>query len=89
VTFVEWIDEVNGQVRSRLGADVRTQELSWDSAVWVSPAGTVVAQLADDEKTANIDFDRGGRLSLAFGTPEGAPRIVSETIAQRLSGREG
>jgi hypothetical protein len=48
-----------------------------------------VAQLADDEKTANIDFDRGGRLSLAFGTPEGAPRIVSETIAQRLSGREG
>lgn len=88
MTFVEWIDEVNGQVRSRLGADVRTQELSWDSAVWVSPAGTVVAQLADDERTANIDFDRGGRLSLAFGAPEASPRIVSETIAKRLAGRE-
>jgi hypothetical protein len=87
VTFVEWIDEVNGQVRARLGNEIRTQELSWDSAVWVSPTGTVVAQLADDEKTAKIAFDGGERLSLAFRTPEAAPRLIGEAIAKRLTSR--
>jgi hypothetical protein len=36
MTFDQWIDSVNAQVRAKLGNQVRTEELSWDSAMWVS-----------------------------------------------------
>lgn len=84
MTFDQWIDAVNAQVRSRLGDQVRTQELSWDSAMWVSRNGTAVASLADDERTAKLFFDGGDKMSLAFQQPEASPEIVSATIALRL-----
>jgi hypothetical protein len=85
MTFDQWIDAVNAEVRSRLGDRVRTEELSWDSAMWVSANGTAVASLADeDAATAKLYFDGGDRMSLAFAEPEGSPAIVSATIAQRL-----
>ncbi len=84
MTFDQWIDSVNDQVRARLGGDVRTQELSWDSAHWVSKHGNVVAALDDSETIAKISFDNGERLSIAFQQPEGKPELVGETIAQRL-----
>jgi len=31
----QWIDAVDGTVRRQLGRDVRTEEISWDSAMWV------------------------------------------------------
>jgi hypothetical protein len=85
MTFDQWIDAVNAEVRSRLGDRVRTEELSWDSAMWVSANGTAVASLSDeDAATAKLYFDGGDRMSLAFSQPEGSPEIVSAAIAQRL-----
>jgi hypothetical protein len=85
MTFDQWIDAVNAEVRSRLGDQVRTEELSWDSAMWVSKSGTAVASLADeDASVAKLYFDGGAQMSLAFQKPEGAPEIVSTTIARRL-----
>jgi len=43
MTFDQWIDAVNVQVHVHLGDSVRTEELSWDSAMWASPQSTVVA----------------------------------------------
>lgn len=85
MTFDHWIDAVNAGVRSRLGDDVRTEELSWDSAIWVSAAGTAVASLADDESTAKIYFDEGDKYSLDIRLPAAAPELVSALIAGRLS----
>jgi hypothetical protein len=87
MTFDQWIDAVNAQVRSRLGNEVRTQELSWDSAIWVSRAGTVAASLADDEQTAKFSFDGGDKLSVAFNSPEAAPELVGAKIVERLAHR--
>jgi hypothetical protein len=85
MTFDQWIDAVNAEVRTRLGDQVRTEELSWDSAMWVSRNGTAVAALADeDASTAKLFFDGGDKMSLAFQQPEGSPSIVSAAIAQRL-----
>jgi hypothetical protein len=85
MTFDQWIDAVNAAVHNRLGNRVRTEELSWDSAMWVSTTGTAVASLADeDASTAKLYFDGGDKMSLAFQQPEGAPEIVSATIAARL-----
>jgi hypothetical protein len=84
MNFDQWIDSVNDQVHARLGRDVRTQELSWDSAHWVSAAGNVVASMDESERDATISFDNGEKLSVAFGQPEGRPEIVGETIAQHL-----
>jgi hypothetical protein len=84
MTFDQWIDAVNAQVRTRLGDQVRTEELSWDSAMWVSTTGTAVASLSDDEQTAKLFFDGGDKMSLSFRKPEASPEIVSETIALRL-----
>ena len=87
MTFDQSIDAVNAQVRSQLRDQVRTEELSWDSAMWVSKNGTAVAAMADDEKTAKLFFDGGDKLSLIFRSPEGTPEIVSAKIAQRLGNR--
>lgn len=84
MNFDQWIDSVNEQVHARLGREVRTQELSWDSAHWVSAAGNVVASLQDSESSATISFDNGEKLSVAFQQPEGTPEIVGEAIAQHL-----
>ena len=71
MNFDQWIDSVNDQVHARLGREVRTEELSWDSAHWVSAAGNVVASLDTSESGATISFDNGektvGRLPAAAG----------------------
>ena len=82
MTFDQWIDAVDSQVRGRLGHEVRTEELSWDSAMWVGRKGTVVASLQDDEKTAKLSFDAGDSLSLDIART--APDAAAGTIAERL-----
>jgi len=84
MNFDKWIDSVNDQVHARLGQNVRTQELSWDSAHWVSAAGNAVASLGESERDATITFDNGEKLSIAFQQPEGRPELVGETIAAHL-----
>jgi hypothetical protein len=83
--FDQWIDSVNDQVHARLGRNVKTQELSWDSAHWITPAGNVVATLNESETDATISFENGDKLSVAFRNPEGRPELIGEQIAQRLS----
>ena len=85
MTFDQWIDAVNSGVRSRLGDSVRTEELSWDSAIWVSRGGTAVASVANDEKTAKLFFDGGHKVSVDIREPEAAPELISEMIAGRLA----
>jgi hypothetical protein len=84
MNFDQWIDSVNDQVHARLGREVRTQELSWDSAHWVSKAGDVVASLDSSESAATISFDNGEKLSVSFQQPQGSPEIVGEAIAKHL-----
>ncbi|BDE04959.1 hypothetical protein WPS_02350 [Vulcanimicrobium alpinum] len=83
MTFDQWIDTVNAQVKGRLGAGVRTEELSWDSAMWVGGGGTVVAALAEDEATVAFSFDDGEKLQMAYN--DAAPESVGATIAKRLT----
>jgi hypothetical protein len=85
MTFDQWIDAVDAQVRDRLGRQVRTEELSWDSAMWVGSTGTVVAALQDDETTAKLSFDGGDSLSLSIG--QTTPADVAGTIVERLASR--
>jgi hypothetical protein len=82
MTFDQWIDAVDAKVHARLGAGVRTQELSWDSAMWQGSAGTVVAALQDDEATAKLSFDAGDSLLLSLG--ETRPDAAADTIVARL-----
>jgi hypothetical protein len=84
MNFDQWIDSVNDAVHARLGSQVRTEELSWDSAHWVSAAGNVVATLQDNETAATIAFDDGEHLTVQFRNADGAPDRVGEAIAQRL-----
>src|SRR5277367_954694 len=84
MNFDQWIDSVNDQVHARLGREVRTQELSWDSAHWVSATGNVVASLDTSETGATISFDNGEKMSVAFQQPSGAPEVVGEAIAKHL-----
>ena len=84
MTFDQWIDAVNVQVRNELGAGVRTEELSWDSATWVSPKGMAYAALADDGTTAKITFEAGERMAIPFRSAEAAPDVVGRTIAKHL-----
>ncbi len=85
MTFDQWIDAVNVAVHAHLGDTVQTQELGWDSALWVGPAGTAAASLGDDEKTASFTFDRGARVSVAFGDPAATPEAVGATVAEHLA----
>ncbi len=87
MTFDEWIDAVNVQVHARLGETVRTEEISWDSAVWVTPTAIAVASLDDDEATARFSFDGGDTLALRFASREAHPEIVAQTVAAHLTGR--
>jgi hypothetical protein len=84
MNFDKWIDSVNDQVHARLGRNVRTQELSWDSAHWVSASGNAVASLNESEHDATITFDNGEKLSIAFQQPEGRPELIGEAIAAHL-----
>jgi hypothetical protein len=84
MTFDQWIDLVNAQVRGQGGTAVRTEELSWDGAVWKSAGSTAVAALADDGVTANVFFDGGEKFSLAFDRPEGEPLALATAIVERL-----
>lgn len=83
MTFDKWIDTVNDQVRGRLGNRVRTEELSWDSAMWVGQNGTAVATLAEDEQQAVLSFDNGEKVTFSFRSAE--PAAASDTIVARLS----
>jgi hypothetical protein len=85
MTFDQWIEAVDSQVRGRLGRAVRTEELSWDSAMWVGSGGTVVAALQDDETTAKFSFDAGD--SLAVKMDETRPEVAAGTIVERLGSR--
>jgi hypothetical protein len=85
MTFDQWIDAVNTGVRSRLGNDVRTEELSWDSAIWVTATGTAVASISDDEATAKLSFDEGEKYSVDFRQASAAPEVISAMIAGRLA----
>ena len=85
MTFDQWIEAVDAQVRGRLGRSVRTEELSWDSAMWVGGGGTVVAALQDDETTAKLTFDAGDSLSLSVETTR--PEAAAGTIVERLGAR--
>jgi hypothetical protein len=85
MTFDQWIDSVDAGVRGRLGDQVKTEELSWDSAHWVTNAGHVVASLDESEKIAKIDFDNGTFLAVPFGRPEGDADTISQAIADRLA----
>ena len=82
MTFDQWVDAVNAQIHRRLGASVRTEELGWDSAMWVGKGGTVVAALQDDETTAKLSFDGGD--SLAIPIAEAPMDAIAGTIAERL-----
>lgn len=85
MTFDQWIDAVNVQVHARLGDVVKTEELGWDSALWVGPTGTVAAALGDDEKTAKFVFDRGEHLTVAFADAASAPEVLGEAVAKHLA----
>jgi len=86
MTFDQWIEAVDASVRSRLGAGVRTQELSWDSALWRGRNGTVVAALQDDERTAKLSFDAGDSVFLDVG--ETRPEAAAGTIVERLDSQK-
>jgi hypothetical protein len=85
MTFDQWIDIVNAQVRGQGGSAVRTEELSWDGAVWKSAGNTAVAALDDDGVTAKVFFDGGEKFSLAFDRPEGEPLALATAILERLT----
>ena len=85
MTFDQWIDAVNREVRRRSADDVRTEELSSDGAVWRSARNTAVAALANDGVTAKVFFDGGDTLALAFTAPDAAPSRLGLAIAERLS----
>ena len=85
MTFDKWVDAVNSGVRTRLGADVRTEELSWDSAMWVSAAGTAVASVGDDASTARVLFDGGDNVSLDIREAASTPEYVTDLIVKRLA----
>ncbi len=84
MSFDKWIDAVNAGVHTRLGKQVRTEELSWDSAMWVTSAGTAVASVANDESTAKLFFDGGERMSVDIRQPEASPELISELIVGRI-----
>ena len=85
MTFDQWIDAVNAQVHARLGTSVRTEELSWDSALWACRTNTVVAALDNDEQTAKLYFDGGEHLAFAFRDASSTPDAVGATIADHLT----
>lgn len=86
MTFDKWIDAVNATVHASLGDAVRTEELGWDSALWVGPTGTAAAALGDDEKTARFVFDRGERISYAFADGAVAPETVAAAVVEHIAG---
>jgi len=86
MTFDQWIDQVDGTVRRQLGNDVRTEELSWDSAMWVGKGGTVVAALQNDEATAKFSFDAGDSLSLRMSQTQ--PDAAAASVIAHLSAQK-
>jgi hypothetical protein len=87
MTFDQWLDAVNVQVHARLGTAVRTEELSWDSAIWRTAGSTAVASVADDGFTAKLSFDGGERLAIAIDSPDAGPGSIGRTIADHLTAR--
>jgi hypothetical protein len=86
MTFDQWIDAVDGTVRRQLGRDVRTEEISWDSAMWVGKGGTVVAALQNDETTAKFSFDAGDSLLLSVSQTR--PEVAAASVIERLGAQK-
>jgi len=84
MTFDKWIDSVNDQVRGRLGDRVRTEELSWDSAMWVGQNGTAVATMTDDEQQASWAKHHGTRNTETARICKRGPAVAGMT-PERLS----
>lgn len=82
MTFDQFVDAVDAQLHGRLGASVRTAELSWDSAVWVGKGGTAIAEAAQNDDQVRLTFDDGETVSLPVNQPEAA----GAQIASRLVG---
>ncbi len=86
MTFDKWVDAVNAGVRTRLGADVRTEELSWDSAMWVSAAGTAVASVSsEDDGQARVLFDGGDNVAVDIHEAAVDPDRITDLIVARLT----
>lgn len=83
MTFDQWVEAVDARVHGRLGAGVRTGEISWDSAMWLGKARTVVAALQDDEKSAKLSFDAGD--SVLVDLDKTRPDVAAATIVARLA----
>jgi hypothetical protein len=85
MTFDKWVDALNTCLRERLGSDIRTEELSWDSAMWVVASNTVVASVADDESTASVLFDSGERISVDVRDAASSPGTMADLIVRHLT----
>ncbi len=81
MTFDQWIDAVDAQLHGRLGAAVKTTELSWDSAMWVYGRDTAVASVDDNEKTATVSFENGEKLSFGLTAPEAASAMIAGKLS--------
>jgi hypothetical protein len=82
MTFDKFVDAVDAQIHGRLGASIRTAELSWDSAVWVGQNGTAIAEAADNDAAVKLTFDNGETVSVPVSQPE----VAGAAIADRLVG---
>ena len=82
MTFDAWIDAVNTGVRQQLGAAVKTEEISWESAMWVGPSGKVVAELGNDGATATISST--GLKPAAFAYRDTEPAAAVDRVVSRL-----
>ena len=86
LTFDQWIDLVNARVQARLAPAVRTEELSWDGALWVGSRRNAAAAMNADGTTANITCDGASPFTVAYREPQGDPDVVGDRIAAQLSG---
>jgi hypothetical protein len=89
LTFDQWIDAVNARVHARLSSAVRTEELSWDGALWVGARRNAAAAMNDDGNTAKITCDGASPFTVAYREAQGAPEVVGDRIAAELAGKAG
>jgi len=86
LTFDQWVDAVNARVQARLAPRVRTEELSWDGAWWVSEKRNAAASMDDDGTTDRITCDGAAPFSVAYREPQGDPVLVGDRIVAELAG---
>ncbi len=86
LTFDQWVDAVNARVHARLAPRVRTEELSWDGAWWVSDKRNAAASMDDDGTTARISCDGAEPFTVAYRESQGDPVLVGDRIVAELTG---